>query len=250
MASTFYLRAVCEIAVVIFSIYRTLLFFLAHRNRWTLAGLLMGSLFFLTEIPYALLQSPAAARIAPYGLALLFVLVIFEPELRWPFRQLAVPRVDRRFFAKNGPLDEIVRTCHILSTSKTGALMAVVRKDNLSPFIEKSVVIDARIRHELLTTIFTPPTYLHDGGVILSSDRIVSCSAIFPLTESPDLHKSLGTRHRAAVGLSEATDALVIVVSEENGAISLADRGKLYYDVRPHDLRPTIEKMMHFKNVK
>lgn len=238
-----------EFFVVGFSIYRALLFSLTHRNFLTLSMLLAISFLFLSEAPSSLMGHPGYETFYRYLTGGILVLFIFEPEMNWFVERYTKGHPTKKFLEANGPLDEIVKACATLASSKTGALLAIKRNEDLNPFIEKSVVIDALIRHELLLTIFTPPTYLHDGGVILSYDRIVSCAVIFPLTQSSLVRKNLGTRHRAALGLSEETDALCIVVSEETGKISIADRGELLYDVPPEELRALIEQSIRFKKL-
>ncbi len=247
---TFHLiKPFLEFTATAFVIYRTYLFFLRHRNYLTLSSLAAVFIFFLSEIPSSLKAFPHYETFCTILTGTLFFMLTFQPEIGWFLKQTTQQNPEKKFLAANGPLDEIVKACRILASSKTGALLAIKRNDNLNPYIEKSVVIDALIRHELLLTIFTPPTYLHDGGAILSYDRIVSCAAIFPLTQNSPLKKKMGTRHRAALGLSEETDAFCIVVSEETGTVSLADRGKLFYDIKADQLRSFIEKSMYFRKI-
>lgn len=242
-------RSALELVIGSFAIFRVVLFFHRKRNIWILIALSGIATLLMTDIPFALTRHPLGSRSGSILLTAVLGALIFQPEIGWLVRRERWQRPDRKFLEKNGPLDEIVRACRTLSESKTGALIAIQRKDHLHPYIKKSVCIDALIRHELLLTVFTPPTYLHDGAVIVSRDRIISCSAIFPLSQNTQLAADLGTRHRAALGLSEQTDALCVVVSEETGLVSLADRGKLFYNVPAKELRPIIAKLMRFKNV-
>ncbi len=250
MEAISYLKPLLEFLWLIFIIYRLFFYFQTHRQWLTFSFLGLLAVLYLAEVPRLLTIHGRGLLIYHYALLAIGGLLVFEPEIGRTIVKYQRKNPENKFLEKNGPLDEIVKACSTLAASKTGALMAIRRNEDLLPFIEKSVVIDARIRHELLLTVFMPPTYLHDGGVILSYERIISCSAIFPLTQSAQLKKKLGTRHRAAIGMSEETDALCLVVSEETGTISLADRGKLFYGIKPDDLRQAIEQALHFKKIK
>jgi diadenylate cyclase len=124
-------------------------------------------------------------------------------------------------------VDHLVEATHSLSDQKVGALIAVEREIGTRAIQETGTLLDAPVVPELLTTIFFPHTPLHDGGVIIGRNRIAAAGCLFPLSQRQDLLKTLGTRHRAAIGLTEETDAVVIVVSEETGTISVAYRGRL-----------------------
>lgn len=145
----------------------------------------------------------------------------------------------RRKFKKNikllkkrkGPLHEIVMACQILSQARMGALMLLERKTALTKWHDKGIPLQAKVSQDLLFSIFTPPGSLHDGGVLISGDQILAAAVIVPLTHDSDFRKDLGTRHRAGLGFSEIADALCIIVSEETGKISLADKGEIYYDI-------------------
>jgi len=155
------------------------------------------------------------------------VLVIFQPELRRALAEVG----SRQFFTspkQRGEMIEVlVETARSLSQKRCGGLMAVEREIGFRGVAETGVPINAKATPELLTTIFFPNTPLHDGGVVLRGDRIVSAACVFPLTQRKGLSASTGMRHRAAMGLTEDTDAVVVVVSEETGEISVAHRGHL-----------------------
>ena len=121
----------------------------------------------------------------------------------------------------------LLRAVARLSKERIGALIAIEREASLSELSENGITIDAELNSYLIESIFFPKSALHDGGVVVQGDRIVAASCLFPLSQNPDIDKRLGTRHRAALGLSEETDALIIVVSEETGNISTASTGKL-----------------------
>ncbi|MBU2265970.1 MAG: DNA integrity scanning protein DisA nucleotide-binding domain protein [Candidatus Omnitrophica bacterium] len=131
---------------------------------------------------------------------------------------------------------EIVSACGVLSRKKIGALIAIKREIGLNKFVESGVVLNADISSELIQNIFYPFAPLHDGGAVIEGGKLIASSCLFPLSENQTLEKTLGMRHRAGVGLSEHSDAVVIVVSEETGSISLAINGQLTRDLAPNDL--------------
>jgi len=158
-------------------------------------------------------------------IGLLIAIIIFQPEVR---RALA----RRRFFLtsevrSSQVVRQVIDAVEMLSKSKIGALLVIERSTGLAPYIESGIKIDAPISTELLVSIFIPRTPLHDGAVIIQGDRIAAAACLLPLSESKILDKRLGTRHRAAVGISEESDALVMVVSERTGVISVAENGQL-----------------------
>lgn len=164
-------------------------------------------------------------------------LVIFQPEIRRMLAELG----NLPLFASNSEqresIEVIIDTCVRLADVKIGALIAVEQSIQLAEVVESSVKVDCDVTPEMLETIFFPNNAMHDGGVVIKGDRIMYAAAIFPLTQRSDLNKSLGTRHRAAIGLSEETDAVIVVVSEENGTISYAHKGQLTRGVTPEELR-------------
>lgn len=164
-------------------------------------------------------------------------LVIFQPELRRMLGELG----NLPLFASNSEqresIEVIIDTCVRLADVKIGALIAVEQSIQLQDAVESSVKVDCEVTPEMLETIFFPNNAVHDGGVVIKGDRILYAAAIFPLTQRSDLNKSLGTRHRAAIGLTEETDAVVVVVSEETGTISYAHKGQLVRGVTPEELR-------------
>jgi diadenylate cyclase len=141
-------------------------------------------------------------------------------------------------------LDEVVRAVELLSEAKVGALIAIKREVGLKTYEETGKKLDSQVTAELLVTIFTPRTPLHDGAVIIENDRIIAAACELPLTSNPRYQRSLGMRHRAGVGLSEETDALIILVSEESGTISLAVRGHLRKNLTPDKLGKLLEVSM------
>ena len=168
---------------------------------------------------------------AIFQASVIALVVIFQPELR---RGLAL-KIGERWFQGSefdqDVLEEIATAAARLSKSKEGALIAIERTDGLKQYIQSGTVFDAAVKADLLANIFWPGAPLHDGAVIIQGGRISAAGCFLPLTDNPDISKMLGTRHRAALGLSETEDALVVVVSEETGTISLAEGGRLHRDL-------------------
>jgi diadenylate cyclase len=172
------------------------------------------------------------------------VLVIFQPELRRALAQLGSQNPFASPQTRTELIDLLVESARSLSLKRCGALFAVERDIGFRGIAETGVVVDARATTELLATIFFPNSPLHDGGVILQGTRIVAAACIFPLTQRAGLSASLGMRHRAAMGLSEETDALVVVVSEETGDISVARDGILTSGLDPDGLRDYLARTL------
>ncbi len=165
------------------------------------------------------------------------VLVIFQPELRRLLAELGNQSLLMSAREQREDVEVIIETVERLADVRIGAIMAMEQRINLAEAVESGVVVDCEATPEMLETIFFPNNAVHDGGVILKNGRILRAACIFPLTQRQDLNKSLGTRHRAAIGLTEETDAVVVVVSEETGAISYAYRGDLKRGVTAEELR-------------
>jgi diadenylate cyclase len=155
------------------------------------------------------------------------ILVIFQPEIRRALAELGTQPALVVPAEKRTAVDHIVRAVMILAEHRVGALIAVEREIGTRTIQESGTKLDASVTPELLAGLFFPHTPLHDGGVIIRANRIVAAGCLFPLSTKAELQKKLGTRHRAAVGLSEETDAIVVVVSEETGTVSVAYRGRL-----------------------
>jgi diadenylate cyclase len=170
--------------------------------------------------------------------------IIFQPELRRALAMMGQNRYLSQFVrvSEAGMIPEIVRTVGHLAEKQIGALIVLERDMGLKNYIETGTPVDARVSSELLETIFTPPSPLHDGAVIIQNDRVVAAGCILPLTQDQRLAPALGTRHRAAMGLSEESDAITIVVSEETGTIAYAQNGKLHRKIDLNTLRSDLLK--------
>lgn len=170
--------------------------------------------------------------------------VLFQPELRRLLAELgslpqAGPARDEREH-----VETIVESAERLAEARIGALMAIEQNMVLDEAVESGVVIDCKATPEMLETVFFPNNAIHDGGVTLRKGRIVKAACIFPLTQRQDLNKSMGTRHRAAIGLSEESDAVVVVVSEETGGVSYAYKGELHRGISVKDLRAFLTSIL------
>jgi diadenylate cyclase len=163
--------------------------------------------------------------------------IIFQPEIRRMLGELGNLPLFATAREQRENIEVVVGTCERLADVKIGALIAIEQSIQLYEAVESGVMVDCAATPEMLETIFFPNNAIHDGGVILKGDRITYAACIFPLTQRADLNKSLGTRHRAALGLSEETDAPVVVVSEEKGTISYAYKGQLVRGVTVEELR-------------
>jgi len=165
--------------------------------------------------------------------------IIFQPELRRALASLGQHRFLSRFFTveETGVLPEIIKSVSRLAEKGIGAIIVLEKDMGLKNYIETGTKIDARLTAELVETIFSPTSPLHDGAVIVQNDRVAAAGCILPLTQDQRLSVSLGTRHRAAIGLTEETDAVVIVISEETQAISYAQSGKLTRKIDINTLR-------------
>ena len=208
-------------------------------------------LFFLlySSLMFSLFVKTASRPLCYFNLGLMTVgFVYFYAEVLANLaRKGSTPSALQELRRSRGPWYEVMMACHLISEARLGALLILERKKSLAQWVPKGIRIDANVSRELLVSIFTPPGALHDGATLVKNDRILSAGIIVPLSKNPNLSKELGTRHRAAIGFSEITDALCLIISEETGAISLADRGKLFYDIPFEKLGNVLERAFRFK---
>jgi len=178
------------------------------------------------------------------------VIVVFQPELRRGLTRLGQNRAFGRLLTRREDvIPRIVASVFRLSRAKTGALIAIERGVGLRNYVERGTELDAVFSAELIDSIFFHGNPLHDGAIIVRGSRVVAAACLFPLTENPDIGKRLGTRHRAGIGLSEETDALVIIVSEETGRVSLAERGELIQDLNREQLERLLRQKLGAETV-
>lgn len=227
-----------EIAIVAVLLYRILVLLAGTRAIQMLLGMSsLVALYGLARLIHLQLIEYLLETFFRFGV--IAALIVFQPELRSALAHLGQNRLFRGFTRLEGNqvAEEIAEACEDLSRNKTGAIIAVERGVGLGEYVETGTPLRARVSSALLQNIFTPYSLLHDGAAIIRGDEIVAAGSILPLTQSPVSDRTLGTRHRAALGLSEETDALVVVVSEETGLISLAHRGRLERGFTPDQLR-------------
>jgi len=236
-------RSAIEIGILWLVIYHGYLYFRGTRGAKVLSGLALALLTLLLiarllrlEVILWLIQSFAAFLV-------IALVVIFQPELR---RALAALGSHHFFSAvpQNRETIEVISDMVFdLSNRQFGALIAIEREINISSFAESGVTIDCELSPELVVTIFQPKTPLHDGGLILRNDRILAAACIFPVSQREDLDRNLGLRHRAALGLSEESDAVTLVVSEETGIVSICHRGKIERNFDPESLKLRLSEL-------
>ncbi len=172
-----------------------------------------------------------------FQISIIGFLIIFQPELRRGLTRIGQSPLFKIFLKEENVIDEVAKAVLTMSRGKVGALIAIEREMGLKPYAENGIALDGVLTSELLVTIFIPSTPFHDGGVVIQGSRVLAVGCVFPLSQSQNLSKTLGTRHRAGLGLSEETDALVIVVSEETGIVSLMNHGKITRHVDEERLR-------------
>ena len=241
-------KMVIEVAVFAVLIYIVLRFLRATRGSVIIRGLaLLMTTFIIAFV--VLIQifkldrlSWLVEQAAPS--VVLGMVVVFHPEIRRAIVHLGDAPIFGRFFRRDTKIvPRLLRAVARLSKERIGALIAIERDASLSELTENGITIDAELNSYLIESIFFPKSALHDGGVVVRDDRIVAASCLFPLSQNPDIDKRLGTRHRAAIGLSEETDALVVVVSEETGKISIASGGKLGFDLSLEQLEQQLDEV-------
>lgn len=183
------------------------------------------------------------------ALSIVAAMIIFQPELRRGLLRLGIHPLMGRFVRADSPaIAEIVEACANMSNRSIGALIAIQRQVPLNDYIERGTVLNAEVTRELLETIFFKGksgdgTILHDAGVIIVGSRVAAAGCLFPLSENPELSKALGTRHRAALGLTEESDTVTVCVSEETGRISLGVEGKLIHGLTPEELQQRLTEL-------
>lgn len=241
-------RDAADVLIVAVIIYWILSLIRGTRAMQISIGLmLLTSTFFVSSA----LDLPALGAISGQILFYLpfAVIVLFQQEIRRALAAMVANPLTMLWRPRNGalPVDAVVDACGILSKRRTGALIAIEGRQTLRAWEEAARPIDAILSAELLVAVFTPGGPLHDGAVIIRGGRIAAASAFLPLTSSADPLLSHGTRHRAAIGLSEESDALVIVVSEENGSIAVASEGELIEDVQRERLESLIRVKLGVK---
>ena len=243
------LRAVIDIGIVSYVIYK-LIILVKETRAWQL---IKGILFILAATELSkLLGLKTINFILQNTLSVLAIgaIVLFQPELRRGLEQIGRSRFKDIFnldetntrIQTTALIEEIVKACTELSKTYTGALMVIEKDTKVGEIINTGIQLDSSVSAELIMNIFTPNTPLHDGAVIIRDNRIKAAACFLPLTDNPNLSKELGTRHRAALGITEVSDSVAIIVSEESGKISFALNGGLTRNLTSDTLRKALNK--------
>ncbi len=239
-----------EILILWLVIYHIMLFFEGTRARQVMRGIVMlvVAFFVFQKLELTILDWLLTKL---FGISVIAILIIFHPEIRQGLAILGQRHLFTQSMQKGEierMLREIIRAAENLCKNKEGALIVIEKSDPLAAYIETGIALDSRLSSELIETIFNHHGILHDGGLIIQHGRISAAGCLFPLDNNPDLSRVFGTRHRAALGLSQETDAVIIVVSEERQNISLVYRQRLYRDMATDALTAKIKEIIKLKN--
>ena len=241
---TDYWKAGLEILILWAGLYWLWVFFRGTRGAKVLTGLAV--LFLVMSVLSEFFELKVIGELLRYlsTFLVLAVVVIFQPELRRALAALGSNRLFAIATSTRETTELITEIAFDLSNQQVGALMAIERDTNIESFADSGVEIDCKLSRELAVTLFFPKTPLHDGGIIIRDDRIVSAACVFPVSQRVDLDRTLGTRHRAALGLSEESDAVVIVVSEETGIVSVCHRGRIERNFDPESFQRRLGELL------
>ena len=242
---------VVEILIISFLVYHVLLWIKSTRA-WNLFKGIMVILIFVLMAAFFQMSTILWIAENTLGVGLIALVIIFQPELRTALENIGGKNilgsifvfnktVDEKF--SNHTIDELVKAVFAMGKVKTGALIVIEDEIILDEYIRTGIDVDAIVSSQLLINIFEKNTPLHDGAIILRGDRIVSATCYLPLSDSLSLSKELGTRHRAAVGVSEVSDSLTIIVSEETGRVSVAYRGEIFRNLDADGLRARLQQL-------
>jgi len=237
-------RSVVEIAILYVPIYYGYLYFRGTRGAKVLTGLvvifvaltLVSQLLHLEVINWLIRGLTAFFAVA--------LVVIFQPELRRALAALGSQHIFSTASQSRETVEIITEAVFELSNREFGALIALEQETNLNVFAESGVTIDCQVSPEMLITIFQPKTPLHDGGLIIRNDRILAAASIFPVSQREDLDRNLGLRHRAGLGITEESDAVAVIVSEETGIVSICHRGKVERNFDPESFRRRLARLL------
>lgn len=229
-----------DVLIVWFIIYRIMLIIRGTRAAQMLAGIvvIIFAYFAARQFELLTLYWLLSTFLSSF---FLIVIIVFQRDIRRALTQVGRTPFSRGSEAMVHSIDELIAAASIMAKKRLGALIILERETGLKDYIEAGHDIDAHLSRELLVSLFLHESPLHDGGVIVRRDRILTAGCVLPLTKNPYISKRLGTRHRAAIGLSEETDAVIIVVSEERGKISLVQHGAITSDLDEEAVRNRLE---------
>jgi len=237
-------RSGIEIGILWVVLYYSYLYFRGTRGAKVLTGLLVLLLTFTLLSQILKLQVIYWLIRAFTAYLAIALVVIFQPELRRALAALGSQHIFATVTQKRETIEVLAEAAFELSNRQLGALIALERESNVHAFAESGVNIDSDLSTELIVTIFHPKTPLHDGGLILRNDRILAAACIFPVSQRHDLDRNLGLRHRAGLGITEESDAIAIVVSEETGNVSICHRGRIERDFDPDDFKRRLAQLL------
>jgi diadenylate cyclase len=241
MAILHYWKIILEIALLWYFIYMALYFIKGTRTEQLVKGIVVIGLIFVLAQQLGL-DAIIWVLTRLFPISVIALVVIFQPELRRGLTRLGQLGVHQEDIEV---IEEIAESVLELSRKGMGALIAIERKVGLKTYIETGTAIDSKVTKELLASIFAPQAPLHDGAVIIQGNRIIAAGCLLPLTQETNLSRDLGTRHRAAIGLTEETDAICIAVSEETGAISIASGGRLTRGLEGEHFTRTLKNIFY-----
>jgi diadenylate cyclase len=244
LIANFRVEDAVDVGVIAFLVYHTLDLIRGTRAARMLLGLGVVFLVFFTSQLFDLYTVNWVLDNFLSSI-LLVIVVIFQNDIRRALTQVGSgPFFGGDHGLRRGDVEEVVRAAVTMATKRVGALVVFERDVGLSEYIEGGTAVDAAISRELIVSIFQTSSPVHDGAIIISTRRIAAAGCFLPLTTNPNVSKALGTRHRAAIGVTEETDAVVVVVSEEDGRISLVRSGRLTRDLDAANLREKLETLL------
>jgi diadenylate cyclase len=239
-----YVRPVLDVLLLAFLIYKTYQILVKTQAVQLVKGILMLGGIYAAAFFLQLSTVTWILGIMAPGL-LIGLAIIFQPELRKIFMHLGQGRLFRNVVRPKGSqIEAVVTAAEVLAEKRRGALIVFSRNVGLKSYVEKSVRLDALLSSSLIVTVFAYDNPLHDGAIIIQEGRIAAAACFLPLSEQQDIRKSFGSRHRAALGITEEADAVVLIVSEETGALSLAYDSKLYYGLSGEQVRDRLARLL------
>jgi diadenylate cyclase len=234
---------VIDILLVAIVIYQFLMLVRGTRAAPMLVGVAaVGLGFYIARVGELTTLNWLLSTLLPY--IVFALIVVFQVEIRHTLANLGSRLTFSRASSESDAYDDIVLAANLFSQNQTGALIVIEREIGLRTYIESGVPLDARLSYDLLATVFRPSAPLHDGAVIVQKDRIAAAACFLPLSMNPVLSTQMGTRHRAGIGITEETDAIAVIVSEESGAISLAVVGNIERDLTVEQLRERLSALL------
>ncbi|MDD5128342.1 MAG: diadenylate cyclase CdaA [Candidatus Omnitrophica bacterium] len=241
-----YWKPATEVIILWFFIYHIILFFEGTRSLQVLRGIIMLLLVFFISQKFDFIVLDWLLK-KLFGISVIAILIIFHPEIRQGLAQLGKRNIFKNMLKEEDPhlfVKQIAEACESLAADKLGGLIAIEKNDSLAAYIQSGEIIDSRVSGDLIQAIFTPNNPLHDGGLIIQHGKIAAAGCIFPLAINQDLNRVFGTRHRAALSLSEETDAILIVISEERHDVSVIHHKKFYRDLGAVELESKIKELL------